>query len=81
MECAVLASLPDETPEGKSIVELGGASGVKPTLPEGALFVPFTARTRMSGVDEGRRSVRKGASDAVIRHVQALGGQCPTISG
>jgi K+-transporting ATPase ATPase B chain len=77
MECAVLASLPDETPEGKSIVELGGASGVKPTLPEGALFVPFTARTRMSGVDEGRRSVRKGASDAVIRHVQALGGALP----
>ncbi|MFT3769756.1 MAG: potassium-transporting ATPase subunit KdpB [Minicystis sp.] len=75
--CAVLASIPDETPEGKSIVELGERLGERRTLPAGATFVPFTAKTRMSGVDADRLSLRKGASDAVIKHVEALGGKVP----
>ncbi len=66
---AALASLSDETPEGKSIVALAEKKGIKVTLPAGASFVPFTARTRMSGIDAGERVVRKGASDAVLAHV------------
>jgi len=75
---ALLASLADETPEGRSIVTL-----VKEKLniaagePKGATFVPFTAQTRMSGVDLGSRSVRKGAVDAVIAFVESQGGQVP----
>jgi K+-transporting ATPase ATPase B chain len=76
-ECAVLSSIPDETPEGKSIVDLGAGKGVKPALPAGADFVPFTATTRMSGIDAGTRVLRKGAGDAVIKYVTALGGSIP----
>ncbi|MCC6557801.1 MAG: potassium-transporting ATPase subunit KdpB, partial [Polyangiaceae bacterium] len=76
-ERAALASLPDETPEGRSIVELAERRGIRPALPEGAKFVPFTARTRMSGVDAGDRMLRKGASDAVLAHIKALGGAAP----
>jgi K+-transporting ATPase ATPase B chain len=76
-EHAALASIPDETPEGKSIVELGKKLGIDAELPEGAAFVPFTAKTRMSGVDAGELTVRKGASDAVIKHVHVLGGSIP----
>src|SRR5205085_1959111 len=73
---AVLASLADDTPEGKSIVALGvGKLGERcRDLPPGAEFVPFTAQTRMSGVDAAGRSIRKGASDAIARHV---GGALP----
>jgi K+-transporting ATPase ATPase B chain len=76
-EIASLASLADETPEGKSIVELAEKRGLKPALPEGAVFVPFTAKTRMSGMDGDGRVVRKGANDAVIAHVKAQGGSIP----
>ncbi len=76
-EHAALSSIPDETPEGKSIVDLAGSQGIKPALPADATFVPFTARTRMSGIDAGNRVLRKGASDAVIAHVKALGGTIP----
>ena len=76
-EAACLGSLADETPEGKSIVELTKKGGAELALPAGAVFVPFTARTRMSGIDAGDRIVRKGASDAVIAHVKALGGTIP----
>jgi K+-transporting ATPase ATPase B chain len=68
-DAAKLASLADETPEGKSIVSLAlkedskGARQPK-DLP-GAEFVEFTAQTRMSGVDIGGRSIRKGAADAI----------------
>ena len=77
---AHLASLADETPEGRSIAVLAkrrfGLRGVdlervKPN------FVPFTAQTRMSGVDLDGRAVRKGAADAVERHVRGLGGLYP----
>jgi K+-transporting ATPase ATPase B chain len=77
------ASLADDTPEGKSIVLLAerltdrGASDDEPVLEGERTLVPFTAQTRMSGVDVGKRALRKGALDAVIRHVSALGGEVP----
>ncbi|WP_242360486.1 potassium-transporting ATPase subunit KdpB [Anaeromyxobacter sp. SG17] len=78
-DAAQLASLADETPEGRSIVVLAkerhGLRGR--TLEPGALFVPFAAQTRMSGVDVGARRVRKGALDAVARFVEAEGGRLP----
>jgi K+-transporting ATPase ATPase B chain len=79
---AALSSASDETPEGKSIVELyrrqPGAVSVVP--PPGSHFVAFTAQTRMSGVDlpDGRR-IRKGASDAVVKYVRAMGGVPPLL--
>jgi K+-transporting ATPase ATPase B chain len=81
-QLAALASAADETPEGKSIVELyrrtPGANGMVP--PVGSRFVAFTAQTRMSGVDlPDGRVIRKGASDAVVKHVKAQGGQVPML--
>ena len=72
-----LGSLADETPEGRSILKL---LAEKYGMPEGrrepaATFIAFSAHTRMSGADVGSRQVRKGAVDAVSRHVEALGGQ------
>jgi K+-transporting ATPase ATPase B chain len=73
-EAAALASLADETPEGKSIVEKARETlGTVPAMPKGAEAVAFTAQTRLSGLDSGGRSLRKGATDAVIR----LTGQTP----
>ncbi len=73
-EAAELSSLADETPEGRSIVELARH---KFKIPErdtkDAVFVPFTAQTRMSGIDLGGVSIRKGAADAVTRYVIAEG--------
>ncbi|HTN78443.1 MAG TPA: potassium-transporting ATPase subunit KdpB, partial [Acidimicrobiales bacterium] len=77
---ALLASLADETPEGRSIVELCVTDyGVGPVQPEDAALVPFSAETRMSGVDmlESGREVRKGAADAVRRYVIERGGTVP----
>lgn len=79
---AALASVADQTPEGKSIVELAEAQrqGDKESrrLPEGARFVEFTAQTRMSGIDlPDGRAVRKGAQEAVTRHITHNGGQMP----
>ncbi|MGZ5429288.1 MAG: potassium-transporting ATPase subunit KdpB, partial [Thermoanaerobaculia bacterium] len=80
-ELAQLSSLADETPEGRSIVVLAKEKyGLRAReLRElNAKFVPFTARTRMSGLDfEGGRQVRKGAADAVDGFVRALGGSLP----
>lgn len=64
-EAAQLASLADETPEGRSIVKLARERVGASTLPPGAVFVPFSAQTRISGVDTGERRLRKGAVDAV----------------
>ncbi|MEP9368467.1 potassium-transporting ATPase subunit KdpB [Xanthobacter sp. VNH20] len=71
MEAAVLASLADETAEGRSILALARETfGIDVTLvPEGASFVPFSASTRISGIDLAGRKVRKGAVDAVRRFV------------
>ncbi|RYU58968.1 K(+)-transporting ATPase subunit B [Methylolobus aquaticus] len=79
-DAAQLASLADETPEGRSIVVLAKQ---KYGLRErdihalGATFVHFTAQTRMSGVNLGGRQIRKGAADAVSAHVLELGGTFP----
>ncbi len=73
-EAAALASLADETPEGKSIVDKAREIlGALPAMPAGAAAVAFTAQTRLSGLDTGDKSFRKGATDAVIR----LTGQMP----
>jgi potassium-transporting ATPase ATP-binding subunit len=77
---AFLSSAADETPEGRSVVELVRANhgrALPPQLPPDAKLVAFTAQTRMSGCDLGGRALRKGAVDAVVRHVSALGGACP----
>jgi K+-transporting ATPase ATPase B chain len=80
-DAAQLASLADETPEGRSISVL---AKTRFNLREremsslDAVFVPFTAQTRMSGVDlAGGRQIRKGAGDAIRRHVESLGGSVP----
>ena len=76
-DAAQLASLADETPEGRSIVVLAKE---KYQLRErdiekmGATFVAFTAQTRMSGVNLNGRQIRKGAADAIEAHVKRLGG-------
>jgi K+-transporting ATPase ATPase B chain len=77
---AQLASLADETPEGRSIVVLAkeryGLRG-RELSPPGCHFVPFSAQTRMSGCDLDGRVIRKGAADAIARHVASLGGRMP----
>ena len=75
---ALLASLADETPEGRSILDLARRARVDEHAPEGKVFLPFTAQTRMSGVDITDAGVtlaiRKGAVEAVVKYVQAQGG-------
>jgi K+-transporting ATPase ATPase B chain len=68
-EAALLASLADETPEGRSIVVLARekVGSVMASLPEGAQVIPFTAQTRISGVDTGGRVIQKGAVQAILR--------------
>jgi potassium-transporting ATPase ATP-binding subunit len=77
-EAAQLSSLADETPEGRSIVVLAKQYGLRerhfdPT----ARFVPFSAETRMSGVDFNGTRLRKGAGDAIMAFVNGEGGQAP----
>ncbi|HJV43986.1 potassium-transporting ATPase subunit KdpB [Caulobacter sp.] len=67
LKAALMASLADETPEGRSIVELARNGGLTVEPPEGATAIPFTAQTRQSGLDHAGRSWRKGAVDAVYR--------------
>lgn len=67
MRAAVMASLADETPEGRSIVELGRNAGVMGDLPAGAKTIPFSAVTRQSGLEADGQSWRKGAVDAVLK--------------
>jgi K+-transporting ATPase ATPase B chain len=79
-DAAQLASLADETPEGRSIVVLAKQrfNLRERRLTElGARFVPFSAQTRMSGVDLGRRQVRKGAADAIRQYLEAQGVSFP----
>ncbi len=73
-EVAMLSSLADETPEGKSIVVLAEKTLGKRVDAADGTPVPFTAQTRMSGLDIGARVLRKGATDAVVKHVTGLGG-------
>jgi K+-transporting ATPase ATPase B chain len=77
-EMAQLSSLADETPEGRSIVVLakekyglrGRIVGAQPDMPEGMHFVPFTAQTRMSGVDFDGTAIRKGATEAIVDYAR-----------
>jgi K+-transporting ATPase ATPase B chain len=73
---AYLGSVADETPEGRSIVTLvtDTLKVVTGGTPRGGTFVPFTAQTRMSGLDLPGRTIRKGAVDAVIAYAASLGG-------
>lgn len=76
---ALLASLADPTPEGKSIVKLAQQGGINLEPLTGAHCIEFSAQTRMSGVDlPPGRQIRKGALDAIVRHVEALGGHIAT---
>ncbi|MBK9313169.1 MAG: potassium-transporting ATPase subunit KdpB [Acidobacteria bacterium] len=79
-DAAQLSSLADETPEGRSIVVLAkekyGLRGRELESHE-ARFIPFTAQTRMSGVDYGGRQIRKGAVDSIDKYINSLGGTLP----
>ncbi len=70
-ELAQLASLADETPEGRSVVVLAKEKfGVRSGAPHDAQFIPFTAQTRMSGVDSNGTTIRKGAPDTIEAYVK-----------
>jgi K+-transporting ATPase ATPase B chain len=76
-DAAQLASLPDETPEGRSIVVLAKEKyniRSRDLTPLGAKFIPFTAQTRISGIDTNDMAIRKGAVDAVLAYVQSVSG-------
>ncbi|MHB8464895.1 MAG: potassium-transporting ATPase subunit KdpB [Acidimicrobiales bacterium] len=77
-DVVLLSSLADETPEGRSIVALAEERyGLAPREMPGAELVPFTAQTRMSGIEWDGRSIRKGAADSVRRWVEEQGGTAP----
>jgi K+-transporting ATPase ATPase B chain len=79
-EAALLASLSDETPEGRSIVVLAREKYDVSGEAEGnARFIPFSAQTRISGVDLGGTTIRKGAVDAVLKFVERGAGHGDTI--
>lgn len=78
MHATLMASLGDETPEGRSIVELARGQGFDAQPPEGATIIPFSATTRQSGLDADGRSWRKGAVDAVLRSLDLQPQQAPT---
>ena len=81
-EAAQRSSLADETPEGRSVVELAKSRyQVHETALPNAEFVAFTAQTRMSGVDVDGRQIRKGASGSVIEWVRDQGGSVPSELG
>ncbi|WP_430612765.1 potassium-transporting ATPase subunit KdpB [Flavobacterium sp. JP2137] len=75
-KCVVLSSMSDETPEGKSIIELAAldSKGFAITQP---VFIPFTAETRSSGIDFGETRIRKGAADAIRQLCEAKGNSYP----
>jgi potassium-transporting ATPase ATP-binding subunit len=79
-DAAQLSSLPDETPEGRSIVVLAkeryGLRG-RELAQLNAVFVPFSATTRMSGIDLEDRTIRKGAADAIARYLREYGATLP----
>ncbi len=81
-EAVQLASLADETPEGRSIVVLakdkyGLSASAAADKSRGAHFIPFSAQTRMSGIDKDGSSIRKGAADAMIAYIQRQGKRVP----
>ena len=78
IRCAALTSLRDDTPEGKSTLDLARRLGDTSEEVPGAAYIEFTAQTRMSGVDlpDGRK-IRKGAAEAIAQYVKRLGGSIP----
>jgi K+-transporting ATPase ATPase B chain len=78
-EAAQMSSLADETPEGRSIVVLAKKYGIREHElgSHEATFIPFSAETRMSGVDVNGHRLRKGAGDAIIKLVESEGGSVP----
>lgn len=79
-EAAQMSSLADETPEGRSVVILAKEKfGIRERSleEEGLRFVPFTAASRMSGVDDGEHEIRKGAADTMRAYVEQAGGSFP----
>ncbi len=77
-EAAALSSLADKTPEGKSIVDLARSEyGFEESDNEEGEFVPFTARTKMSGINYGERQIRKGSESAIKAYVVKMGGDYP----
>jgi K+-transporting ATPase ATPase B chain len=81
-DAAQLASLADETPEGRSIVILAKQRfnlRERDLSTLGATFVPFSAHTRMSGVDMGERQIRKGAPNTIVKYVEDLGKPFPSL--
>mgnify|MGYP000875335382 FL=1 len=78
LEAALFSSLSDETPEGRSIITLckkeTGTKGSDIRVPKGAMFIPFTPQSRMSGVDIKDRKIRKGSIDAIEEFVKSAGG-------
>ncbi len=81
-ETALLSSMSDETPEGRSIVTLAknnlGVRGSEIQLPEGSTFVPFSVQTRMSGLDYKDGEIRKGAYDAIEKFITQRHGNIST---
>ena len=69
MRAALMASLADQTPEGRSIIELARRSNIEAETPQGATIIPFSATTRLSGLEVGDQTWRKGAVDAVLKHI------------
>lgn len=76
IKCAVLSSMADETPEGKSIIELAGINPLSWQLKD-VRYIRFTAETRSSGIDYENTSIRKGAFDAIKRLVEKAGNSIP----
>jgi K+-transporting ATPase ATPase B chain len=77
LRAALMASLGDETPEGRSIVELARGQGLTVEPRAGATLIAFSATTRQSGLDQGDQSWRKGAVDAVLKTLSLTPDQAP----
>jgi potassium-transporting ATPase ATP-binding subunit len=77
MEAAMMASLADETPEGRSIVDLALDKGLTGVPPKDSTPVPFSATTRISGLDAGKDRWRKGAVDAALRDIGLTAADVP----
>jgi K+-transporting ATPase ATPase B chain len=77
LQAAMMASLADETAEGRSIVDLALSKGLTGVPPKDSTPVPFSATTRLSGLDAGKDSWRKGAVDAILKMIGLAPGQAP----
>jgi len=77
LQAAMMASLADETAEGRSIVDLALSKGLTGVPPKDSTPVPFSATTRLSGLDAGANSWRKGAVDAILKMIGLAPGQAP----